>query len=81
MAYSPAASEDSESSDEAAAEVNRQKVASWRQQNGLHEDSDFAYWFVNHADALAAGGAVARAWAKARRNEETMLEHEVGPAY
>ena len=62
------------SSDNEDAEVERHKVAQWRQAEFLQNDNDFAFVYVNFEEAYAgAGRAVAMAWARCRQRAELSL--------
>ena len=64
----------SDNEDEQAA-AERETVANWRLFQDLQDDKDFAFVYVNFAEAYAdAGRAVAMAWARCRQRSELTLE-------
>ena len=52
----------------------RERVATWRAERGLEDDSDFAFRWSSHEEAVAgAGHAVAHEWLRARAEQRDAL--------
>ena len=54
--------------------ITANKVADWRMKNNMNEDSDFAFRWSSHTQAVTeAGHAVAHAWLQVRSQQQDLL--------